>query len=671
MKFFHSTYILPVAAICLFCGTARAEWTVQTLGTGILLGAGQDLKTSAEKQNPVSMTLDSGGNPHLCYTDGTTDADSNSVRWGKLIYKKWNGSDWDTETVVSSNSKSCSIALDSNDKPHIAYGWTTSLPSITPSLNYAKKPGASWEVEVVTATVAEEAKQTSIAIRSDNNPAIAFHDSQCSENALKFTRWNGSEWTGIDGTTNTVIVREKWVESGGTALPGAEGLTLKLDSSNNPHILFSALGGTYYSLHYTSWNVTQSTWSASMIAGASSVLNGYMLPDLILIDDVPHALYNETNTTVHSTSMVYTYHDGLSWQKEVLGDVNPSFMAFNSIGNSSDTIYATYIYKDHGKVYFAKREDSSTWKFTQVTDTPWMGFIDMAVDTTTAHILFTSYSGSNDVGESSRIYDLKYVRASLSEVRYLKTFDISASTTVTVNPTAGGSIQVLIPANTFSSPVASIMVSELTSVSAPSQSDLTASSIGVEIKMHEGTSNFNEVDTSGWTLPQQVTITITYTDSDISGLDESSLTLAYYNTTSGRWVPIPSTVYASQNKIVGVTTHLSKLAVFQYTPSQSLSADNFFVYPNPYKPNTSGSYDDPMLGKGIIFSGLTSNMNIRIFNIAGELVFETDLSNSSGTYLWPTKNNDGQEVASGVYIYLVTDRNSSINLKGRFAIIRK
>jgi len=103
----------------------------------------------------------------------------------------------------------------------------------------------------------------------------------------------------------------------------------------------------------------------------------------------------------------------------------------------------------------------------------------------------------------------------------------------------------------------------------------------------------------------------------------------------------------------------------------STDLDNVKVYPNPYKPGSGTIYDNSSLGEGIVFSNLTANANIKIFNIAGELVAEFNETDGDGMYLWNTRNPNGEKIASGVYIYYVTNpNNNSHKAKGRIVIVR-
>jgi len=104
----------------------------------------------------------------------------------------------------------------------------------------------------------------------------------------------------------------------------------------------------------------------------------------------------------------------------------------------------------------------------------------------------------------------------------------------------------------------------------------------------------------------------------------------------------------------------------------SINLDNVKVYPNPYKPNSGTIYDNnPIVGEGIIFSGLTQKAKVQIFNIAGELVTEFEEEDGDGIYVWDTRNKNGDKVASGVYIYFITNPDDkSQKIKGRIVIIR-
>jgi len=79
-------------------------------------------------------------------------------------------------------------------------------------------------------------------------------------------------------------------------------------------------------------------------------------------------------------------------------------------------------------------------------------------------------------------------------------------------------------------------------------------------------------------------------------------------------------------------------------------------YPNPFNPTTEIRYEVP-------FRDIVS---INIYNLRGELIrsLMTGIHNP-GYYsvIWDSKNNQGVDVASGVYIYRLETRNRSISKK--------
>ncbi|MCX5781097.1 MAG: T9SS type A sorting domain-containing protein [Elusimicrobia bacterium] len=96
-----------------------------------------------------------------------------------------------------------------------------------------------------------------------------------------------------------------------------------------------------------------------------------------------------------------------------------------------------------------------------------------------------------------------------------------------------------------------------------------------------------------------------------------------------------------------------------------LSSDfsNLHCYPNPYKPNSG-------LGHArITFSRLTSYTKVKIYNIAGELVYNAEAETPSGELSWDVINNSGEKIVSGVYIYAISNDIGHKKV-GKFAVIR-
>ena len=221
--------------------------------------------------------------------------------------------------------------------------------------------------------------------------------------------------------------------------------------------------------------------------------------------------------------------------------------------------------------------------------------------------------------------------------------------------TPAGEVKVEIPAGTFTevvdAEVSVITQANIPAVPAEQQDKLKQTSVAIEIKLSKAIQP---------TKP--ITITMYYTNLTLTGFNDKHFTIAYYDDTSAKWVALPTTLYTSEKKLVGVITHLSKFQIMQAQPSATL---NVKVYPNPLKLGSGTKFDRAK----IAFEGLTTQYNLKIFTVAGELVFENEETGSNGRYEWDTANTNGTRVASGVYVYLVTN-TAGEKAKGKIAIIK-
>ncbi len=118
-------------------------------------------------------------------------------------------------------------------------------------------------------------------------------------------------------------------------------------------------------------------------------------------------------------------------------------------------------------------------------------------------------------------------------------------------------------------------------------------------------------------------------------------------------------------------------------PSQldyKYNADEIYVVPNPATtasmgPWTLGPNNDDPTGIKIEFRNLPADRGtIRIFTLAGDLVkeIEFDGRTGNGTMKWDLVSRNGQDIASGVYLFSVeTDTNAAFQRKlGKFVVIR-
>ncbi|NIM03947.1 T9SS type A sorting domain-containing protein [bacterium] len=90
--------------------------------------------------------------------------------------------------------------------------------------------------------------------------------------------------------------------------------------------------------------------------------------------------------------------------------------------------------------------------------------------------------------------------------------------------------------------------------------------------------------------------------------------------------------------------------------------DDLIVYPNPFKVKEAKD--------GCVkFINLPKNVTLRIYNIAGEMVYKKVYDNTGGGITWDGKNDSKRTVATGVYIYLLKDDNGN-KKTGKISVIQ-
>lgn len=92
-------------------------------------------------------------------------------------------------------------------------------------------------------------------------------------------------------------------------------------------------------------------------------------------------------------------------------------------------------------------------------------------------------------------------------------------------------------------------------------------------------------------------------------------------------------------------------------PMEDLS--NVFVYPNPVRPEFSGT---------VKISGLTDKANVKIADIEGNLVYET--TSAGGTIEWDTSAFGKYRVASGVYMIFIATQDGTDTKVKKVMIVR-
>lgn len=178
-----------------------------------------------------SIALDSNDYPHIShYKSGDN--------YGDLKYAKWTGTEWENTAIDTSEITGLysSICIDSNDYPHISY-----YDYSDDNLNYVKWTGTDWDYDTVDYS-GDVGRWCSLALDSNGNPHISYRDSTNKD--LKYAYKTGSGWTD-----------ETVVSTGDVGYF----TSIALDSNDYPRISYVGLSsnGTFY-LKHIQW--TGNSW---------------------------------------------------------------------------------------------------------------------------------------------------------------------------------------------------------------------------------------------------------------------------------------------------------------------------------------------------------------------------------------------------------------------------
>jgi len=160
-----------------------------------------------------SLALDSNDYPHISYMERVSNQNKYNLK-----YARWDGTKWIKEVLSTEENRDLytSIAIDKNNRPHIAYHGYSYL-HYKSSVFYIYFDGFSWKKELIDVVVSEGL--VSIVLNSNDYPCIAYKN----YDGIKYAHWDGSKW-----------IKEYACQKG--AGLGQRQLSLALDSNDYPHI---------------------------------------------------------------------------------------------------------------------------------------------------------------------------------------------------------------------------------------------------------------------------------------------------------------------------------------------------------------------------------------------------------------------------------------------------
>jgi len=172
----------------------------------------------------TSIAVDQDNQPHIAYHDRAQ---------GSLKYARREGIGWHVEVVDASNHAGffASLALDSAGRPHISYCTNYYPRALCDDLRYASYDGTAWLTTTVD-SAGWTGGNTSLALDAQDRPHIAYchYDyaidwSYCDE--LRYAYLDGQSWQ---------------IETVDTMETSDHTISLELDAAGQPHISYSDLG---------------------------------------------------------------------------------------------------------------------------------------------------------------------------------------------------------------------------------------------------------------------------------------------------------------------------------------------------------------------------------------------------------------------------------------------
>jgi hypothetical protein len=362
---------------------------------------------------------------------------------------------------------------------------------------------------------------------------------------------------------------------------------------------------------------------------ASSFFSGL----LKIQNDIPTTLYNQTNSSLESLT---------------ISPPNPSYIDIRIGGTAFDKSGNLWVTNSRVANGLKMLSSSGQWKSYAMdkilTTSGSNDFGTMVIDKYGTKWMSTSINGVVGFNESSNTFKKITVGTDLGNlpVKDVRALAVDTKNQLWIGTTKG--LRVLNNVNDFQN------ASQLT----------TESIIIVEDN-----------------LPQELLYEQFITDIEVNGANEKWIGTAdagvfmvsangqetkYHFTTDNS--PLPSNVIndISINSSTGevfIATSKGLISFKGIATSASDSLNNVYVYPNPVRPEYNGT---------VKINGLLNKANVKITDIAGNLVFEA--TTEGGTLEWDTTAFGKYKVASGVYMIFVSAQDGSETKVKKVMIIR-
>ena len=298
----------------------------------------------------TSMKVDKHGNLHICYMVG-------QGQLLKYAFRDQERGKWFVMTV-DQNPNNCSLALDSQQRPHISYGdYGTGEGS---RLRYAYWNGTSWIKQVIPVSSSIVSGYISIAIDAADRPSLAYYEYRGPRGTdfkirLRHVGWNGKQWEmrTVDGEEGSGKVNN-----------------MTADSKGLSHLVYANVATG--EMRYAFWNGT--AWTLEMVESRLQSQGQYVgLSCAVTTDrnDTPHVTYLNTTAML----VKYAVRTGGRWKTENIGRVTGVMEDFDRNSIMIDDLGRPWVgYYDPGVgVLQIVHKDGGKW-ITETVDGNGAGF---------------------------------------------------------------------------------------------------------------------------------------------------------------------------------------------------------------------------------------------------------------------------------------------------------
>jgi hypothetical protein len=258
------------------------------------------------------LTVDSQGNPHICYTPE------------RMKYAAWDGRNWHIQVVAQGAGQvgyNCSVAIAKDGTPHLAWYQLSGVQGNYLHIRYATLKNNAWLARTLDFDN-ETGKWNSMTLNERDEPLLSY--SAWFNGELRIAHWNGKQWdfTSVDSRTRS---------HGETYL--GEGNSLVIDADGKAHISYYSEKALKYAHQVgEDWKI-ESVEPITWLGGWAHFRSSLVLDK----QGFPHICYEDAGVLKHA------FWDGNQWRIQVIARSGIETLRYSSMAIAKDdTIFIAF-----------------------------------------------------------------------------------------------------------------------------------------------------------------------------------------------------------------------------------------------------------------------------------------------------------------------------------------